>query len=129
MKIGKILFISAILNFMGGALLGYPKIYPGEVIYTKASWYGEELRGKPMANGKPFNPDAYTCASWDYPLGTTLMVTHGDRFVIVTVTDRGPSRELYKKGRRLDLSLAAFRELAATRYGVIEVEIEELTKS
>src|SRR5205807_6904108 len=40
-----------------------------------ASWYGEELRGKPMANGGKFNPDNFTAASWYYPLGTQVLVT------------------------------------------------------
>ena len=37
-----------------------------------ASWYGEELRGKLMANGKRFDPDKLTAASWFYPLGTRV---------------------------------------------------------
>src|SRR5256885_351299 len=40
-----------------------------------ASWYGEEHRGRLMANGKRFNPDKLTAASWFYPLGTTVRVT------------------------------------------------------
>src|SRR5215468_7676281 len=40
-----------------------------------ASWYGEEHRGRLMANGKRFNPDKLTAASWFYPLGTKVQVT------------------------------------------------------
>ena len=40
-----------------------------------ASWYGEDHRGKLMANGRPFDPDALTCATWDHPFGTRLKVT------------------------------------------------------
>src|SRR5262245_5419101 len=40
-----------------------------------ASWYGEDHRGRLMANGKRFNPDRLTAASWFYPLGTKVRVT------------------------------------------------------
>ena len=45
-----------------------------------ASWYGEEHRGKLMANGKRFNPDKFTAASWFYPLGTKVRVTLASAF-------------------------------------------------
>jgi len=40
-----------------------------------ASWYGEEHRGKRMANGHRFDPDKLTAASWFYPLGTNVRVS------------------------------------------------------
>jgi rare lipoprotein A len=97
------------------------------VLVTTSSWYGAECEGKLMANGKPFNPAAMTCASWDYPLGTRLHVSHFDgrhtQSVWVTVTDRGPAKRLYRKGRRLDLSRAAFERLDSLDKGLIEVSI------
>lgn len=90
-----------------------------------ASWYGEEYRGKLMANGAPFNPDALTCAIWDYPFGTRLRVWAGGyRSIDVTVTDRGPAKKL---NRLIDLSEAAFRALAPhTDIGLINVTIAVL---
>ena len=88
-----------------------------------ASWYGEDYRGKPMANGRPFDPDALTCASWFFPLGTVVEVTHGNRAVIVTVTDRGPHRRLVAAGRLIDLSQRAFHELAPLQRGLAAVKI------
>ena len=38
-----------------------------------ASWYGEEHRGLPMANGQRFNPDRFTAASWSFELGTKVV--------------------------------------------------------
>lgn len=104
------------------------KANPVRATLTKASWYGKELRGSLMANGEPFNPDAYTCASWDYPFGTVLVVRRitlaghalGDA-VVVRVTDRGPARRLAYKGRRLDLSRAAFEKIASLDEGVVWV--------
>ena len=86
----------------------------------RASWYGEEYRGRIMANGKPFDPDAMTCASFAYPLGTVLVVRHGLRSVAVRVTDRGPAESL---GRIVDLSHAAFAALASPDLGVIKVTV------
>lgn len=89
-----------------------------------ASWYGEDHRGKLMANGRPFNPDAMTCASWHYPLGTRLKVRSGTRQVIVTVTDRGPNRRFKK--RIIDLSRASFARLAPLSRGLTQVNVERL---
>jgi len=87
-----------------------------------ASWYGWELAGKPMANGQPFDPTALTCASWSYPLGTRLRVTHGTNTVTVVVTDRGPAKRLLAT-RQIDLSLAAFKKLADPRDGLTRVTV------
>lgn len=86
------------------------------------SWYGEEHRGKPMANRQPFNPDALTCASWHHPLGTRLRVAHGRVAVVVTVTDRGPARRLLRT-RQLDLSHAAFAALGDPSAGLLAVTV------
>lgn len=88
-----------------------------------ASWYGRECEGKLMANGKPFDPKANTCAAWKWSLGTRLKVTRGNKYVIVTVTDRGPAKRL---NRLLDLSEAAFKQLSDTRKGLITVIVREV---
>jgi len=87
-----------------------------------ASWYGEGYRGKRMANGQRFDPDALTCAAWRWPLGARLRVEWRGKSVIVTVTDRGPSLAL---DRIIDLSLAAFAAIAPLPLGIIEVQITE----
>ena len=87
-----------------------------------SSWYGDECRGLPMANGKPFVPEARTVASWHHKLGTKLRVTaEGGKTVDVTVTDRGPAKRLVAKGRILDLSQGAFAELANTKAGLVKI--------
>ena len=96
-----------------------------------ASWYGEEHRGKLMANGKRFNPDKFTAASWFYPLGTKVRVTlnapsQPPRSVVVKVTDRGPAKTLVRDGRVIDLTLVAFKQLAHPDLGLIEVTVEPL---
>src|SRR3989442_261404 len=76
--------------------------------HTVASWYGEDHRGKLMANGQPFDPDKLTAASWFYPLGTQVRVSLKSApsvnspppSVVVTITDRGPARRLVRQGRK-----------------------------
>jgi rare lipoprotein A len=94
-----------------------------------ASWYGEAHRGKLMANGKKFNPDKLTAASWFYPLGTKVRVTarasdNSARTVLVTVTDRGPAHDLVSEGRIIDLTHAAYKRLAHPDLGLVSVSIQ-----
>lgn len=90
-----------------------------------ASWYGDECKGRTMANGKPFDPDALTCASWHYPFGTRLKITNEDsgESVIATCTDRGPAIRLK---RIIDLSSAAFKQIAPLKQGLVTVRVEVL---
>ena len=96
-----------------------------------ASWYGEAHRGKLMANGKKFNPDNLTAASWYYPLGTRVRVTINPRSktsesVLVTITDRGPAKDLVRSGRIIDLSRGAFKRLAHPDLGLIPVQVHRV---
>ena len=94
--------------------------------YDRATWYGEPLRGKLMANGRPFNPDALTAASWNYPLGSKLRLVYGGKSVVVKVTDRGGVRALLQFGQVVDLSQAAFARLERPAVGSIRVGITPL---
>ncbi len=94
-----------------------------------ASWYGESHRGRLMANGKRFDPDKLTAASWFYPLGTKVRVSlrnpdQAARTVTVTVTDRGPAHELVREGRIIDLARAAFKRLGHPDLGLVAVIVE-----
>jgi rare lipoprotein A len=96
-----------------------------------ASWYGEDHRGRLMANGKRFNPDRLTAASWFYPLGTKVRVTlnssrENSRSVLVTITDRGPAKDLVRDGRIIDLTHAAFKRLGHPTVGLVAVTVERV---
>ncbi len=92
-----------------------------EPVTGNASYYSDKLRGRKMANGKPYNPDSFTCAHLHYPLGTLLLVRNpkNGKECIVRVTDRGP----YTKHRILDLSKAAARYLGIIEAGYMKMEI------
>ena len=84
-----------------------------------------------MANGRKFDPDRMTAASWFYPLGTRVRVTVNSpnfesRSVLVTITDRGPAKRLVQQGRVIDLGRAAFRKIAEPDLGLVEVVVERV---
>ncbi len=100
-----------------------------EVLYTstRASYYHDKFNGRKTANGEIFSNDLLTAAHKTLAFGTRLKVTNlaSGKSVIVTINDRGP----YIKGRHIDLSKAAFKEITAnntTRKGVLKVKIEKL---
>jgi len=93
---------------------------------VNVSWYGKAYDGRRCADGSIFSHRNLSCASWDYPFGTKLKLTHGPRWVVVTVTDRGPAKRLLKT-RQLDLSREAFSRLADPAAGILRnVKIETI---
>jgi rare lipoprotein A (peptidoglycan hydrolase) len=84
-----------------------------------ASWYGPGFEGNPTANGDIFDPDKFTAASRDLPLGTWLYVEHGGKGVVVYVNDRGP----YIEERILDLSQAAAEAIGIGGLGWVKCEV------
>jgi len=88
----------------------------------EASFYGPGFHGKKTANGETFDQNEKTAAHPTLPLGTKATVTNLDNgtSVDVTINDRGP----YVKGRDIDLSKGAAKELGMTKDGVAPVKIE-----
>ena len=89
-----------------------------------ASWYGGKHHGGPTASGERFNKHAMTAAHRTLPMGTRVRVTNkkNGRTVVVRINDRGP----YGKGRIIDLSEAAARQLDMIDAGVVQVRVEVL---
>jgi rare lipoprotein A len=94
--------------------------------YTYNSCIREGTSGVWTASGERFDENDFTAASWDYKFGTLLRVTNqrNGRSVVVRVNDRGPSKRLYKNGRCLDLSKAAFEAIAPIKSGLATVTVE-----
>ena len=88
----------------------------------KASYYAQRFSGRRTASGERLHHDSLTCAHRTYPFGTLLKVTNpaNGKEVIVRVTDRGP----YVKGRIIDLSVRAARELGILTQGIAPVTVE-----
>jgi rare lipoprotein A len=88
----------------------------------EASSYGRGFHGKATANGEKFDKNNLTAAHPTLPLGTKATVTNLDngKSVDVTINDRGP----YVKGRDIDVSEGAAKELDMTKSGIAPVKIE-----
>lgn len=89
-----------------------------------ASFYSKHWTGRKTANGERLHHDSLTCAHRTLPFGTVLKVTvlSTGRYVYVRVTDRGP----YARGRIVDLSWGAARELGILQQGLARVSIEKV---
>ena len=116
-----------LLLFVSRIVTASPGPQP-EVRQGRASWYGYEwTTGKrgTMANGNRFNPRAWSAATYDYPLGSMLLVTNtaNGKRIAVMVTDRGPARRLH---RLIDLSEAAATALGYHKDGITTVSVRVL---
>ncbi len=91
-----------------------------------ASYYGGKFHGRKTASGERFNKEALTAAHKTLPLGTQVRVTNlrNGESVNVKINDRGP----YIKGRIIDLSKGAARELGMIKAGTARVKVEILAK-
>jgi len=87
-----------------------------------ASWYGADFHGLATASGEVYDMEALTGAHRTLPLGTLVKVTNvvNGKQVLVRINDRGP----YVKGRIVDLSHAAARELGMVQDGITPVQLE-----
>jgi rare lipoprotein A len=92
----------------------------------KASFYSNAFEGKRTASGEIFHQNRFTAAHKSLPFGTWVKVVNlrNKRSVIVLINDRGP----FVKGRIIDLSKSAAREIGNLNDGIFHVEIYECSK-
>ncbi len=129
LKINAILFafIALVLvnpiNSTGSLFARTSIVEPDFVQEGEASWYGPGFHGRKTASGERFNTNDMTAAHKTLPFGTVLKVTNlsNDKFVIVTINDRGP----FIRGRIIDLSKAA--KDAIDMGGTTQVRLEVYT--
>ena len=119
------LLLVGLLN-QGGYSQG-PILLQSQALHGLASWYSETDPGilKTTANMEIFDDQQLTCAIWDMPFNTLIKVTNvsNGKFVVVRVNDRGPARRLVRQGRVIDLSKAAFAQIADLNKGLINIEL------
>ena len=89
-----------------------------------ASWYGKDFHGKKTSNGEIYDMYAMTAAHKTLPLGTYVRVHNleNNRKLEVRINDRGP----FVRGRIIDLSYTAAKELGLVGPGTAKVEIVAL---
>lgn len=89
-----------------------------------ASYYADKFHGRLTANGEVFDMYKVSAAHPKYPLETIVRVTNlkNGRQLVIRINDRMPNF----KGRVIDLSYQAAKELGMIADGITEVKIEVL---
>ena len=87
-----------------------------------ASWYGVPYDGRRSASGETFDMEMLTAAHPALPFQTWVEVTNlsNGKQVDVRITDRGP----FVRGRIIDLSMAAARQIDMVRAGTARVRLK-----
>lgn len=95
---------------------------PGDVQTGIASYYHDSLHGNRTASGQVYDKTRMSAAHKTLPLGSKVRVTdvRTGKVITVDVNDRGP----FIKGRIIDLSRRAARELGIIQRGITKVKME-----
>ncbi len=107
-------------------LITSAKVAPGDTHVGIASYYADKFHGRKTANGERFDQSALTAAHKTLPLGTKVRVTSTKtgKSVVVRINDRGP----FIKGRVIDLSRRAAKELGIIKRGLAKVRVEVISR-
>lgn len=91
-----------------------------------ASWYGAPFHGRRTASGETYDMNAKTAAHKILPIGTFVLVRNleNGRETVVRINDRGP----FVRGRIIDLSYRAAREIGMIGPGTASVEVIAMEK-
>jgi len=119
--------ISLVLTAALFAILSVPSLAagPGSVQKGIASYYHDSLHGNKTASGQVYNKNKMSAAHKSLPLGSKVRVTdvRSGKSIVVRVNDRGP----FVRGRIIDLSRQAAKQLGMIKKGVTPVKVEVLS--
>jgi rare lipoprotein A len=95
--------------------------FAGQIDKGLASYYADKFQGRKTSNGERYDKNKLTAAHRTLPFGTKVKVTNTKtgKSVIVRINDRGP----FIKGRIIDVSKKAAKDLGMLKTGVIQVEV------
>ncbi len=87
-----------------------------------ASWYGGRWHGRKTANGERYNQLTMTAAHKTLPFNSMVKVTNlsNGHWCVVRINNRGP----YIRGRVIDVSVAAAKQLGFYERGLTRVKLE-----
>jgi len=96
----------------------------GQVMNGISSWYGPNFHGKCTSNGEVYDMHARTAAHKTWPMDTMVKVNNlqNGKSTIVRINDRGP----FVRGRIIDCSYAAGKEIGLDKLGIAKVSVEVL---
>ncbi|SFV89920.1 Rare lipoprotein A precursor [hydrothermal vent metagenome] len=94
----------------------------GQTMEGISSWYGPNFHGKLTSNGERYNMYKKTAAHKTWPMDTMVRVTNlqNGKSTVVRINDRGP----FVKGRIIDCSYAAGKDLGLDKTGIAKVRLE-----
>jgi len=107
--------------------VGFVACAPAATQVGIASYYHRSFHGRKTASGEPYDKRRYTAAHKRLAFGTKVRVTSlaTGRSVLVRINDRGP----HVKGRIIDLSRRAARDLGMLKTGLLRVRLEVVDRA
>jgi rare lipoprotein A len=86
-----------------------------------ATYYANRFTGRPTSSGRPYQPDKFTAAHCDLPLGSIATVENlkNGKKVTVLINDRCRRRSF----QLIDLSRSAAEEIGLIEMGITKVRI------
>ena len=114
-----ILLIIMMISTLG--IYSFNKYNAEDAKTSFASYYHDKFNGRKTASGDIFSNSKMTAANRTLPFGTKVKVTNlrSGKSVIVEINDRGP----FSRGRVIDISHAAAREIGMHRSGTARVKL------
>lgn len=121
----KLFLFSVRVALIAAPLTGLANNVPGHTQTGVASYYHDKFHGRKTASGERYDKMAATAAHRSLPFGTRVRVTgiKTGKSIVVKINDRGP----FVKGRIIDLSRRAARELGMIQRGVGKVLVEVIS--
>jgi rare lipoprotein A len=123
--LNKLLTLAIVAILISVPLSASARVSAGHTQKGMASYYHDSLHGRKTASGEIYNKRVLSAAHKTLPLGSKVRVTKlgSGKSIVVKVNDRGP----FVKGRIIDLSRRAARELGIIGRGVAKVKVEVLS--
>lgn len=105
-------------------------IYKPKTIIGIASFYSTNLDGTKTSTGETYRNSKFSGASNHFALNTWVRVTNlrNNKSIKVRINDRMHAR-MAKRGRVIDLSRSAAKELGFISRGLTRVKVEEIPGS
>jgi rare lipoprotein A len=118
------ILLSFILIFLTEACAPHFHVVPRKPGWTEtgmATWYGAKFHGRATSSGEIYDMYKLTAAHPSLPFGTIVRVTNlsNNKSTVVRINDRGPSQ----RGRIIDVSYAAAKDLDMIEKGVVKVDV------
>jgi rare lipoprotein A len=123
--LNKLLTLTIAAILISAPALASARLHVGHTQKGMASYYHDRFQGNRTASGETYNKRIRSAAHKTLPLGTKVRVTRlsNGKSIVVKINDRGP----FVKGRIIDLSRRAARDLGIIGRGVAKVEVEVLS--